>query len=95
MTEPGTGSDLQAIKTKAVADGDEYVIDGSKTFISNGQHADIILTVCQTDRDAGSQGFSIVIAEASRPGFARGRNLRKIGQHGQDTCELSFDGAPG
>ncbi|TWP34117.1 acyl-CoA dehydrogenase family protein [Leekyejoonella antrihumi] len=91
MTEPGTGSDLQAIKTKAVKDGDAYVIDGSKTFISNGHHADIVLTVCQTDCDAGSKGFSLVIVETDRPGFSRGRNLRKIGQHGQDTCELSFN----
>lgn len=92
MTEPGTGSDLQAIKTKAVKDADDYVIDGSKTFISNGHHADIVLTVCQTDRDAGAKGFSLIIVETDREGFARGRNLRKMGQHGQDTCELSYDG---
>jgi len=92
MTEPGTGSDLQAIKTKAVKDGDDYIIDGAKTFISNGYHADIVLTVCQTDRDAGAKGFSLIIVETDRPGFTRGRNLRKMGQHGQDTCELSFDG---
>ncbi|MFI5623173.1 acyl-CoA dehydrogenase family protein [Nocardioides sp. NPDC051685] len=91
MTEPGTGSDLQAIKTKAVKDGDEYVINGAKTFISNGHHADVVLVVCQTDPDAGAMGFSLIIVETDRPGFARGRNLRKIGQHGQDTCELSFD----
>lgn len=91
MTEPGTGSDLQAIKTKAVKDGDDYIIDGAKTFISNGYHADIVLTVCQTDRDAGAKGFSLIIVETDRPGFTRGRNLRKMGQHGQDTCELSFD----
>ena len=91
MTEPGTGSDLQAIKTKAVKDGDDYIIDGAKTFISNGYHADIVLTVCQTDRDAGAKGFSLIIVETDRPGFTRGRNLRQMGQHGQDTCELSFD----
>ena len=90
MTEPGTGSDLQAIKTKAVKDGDDYVIDGAKTFISNGYHADFVLTVCQTDRDAGAKGFSLIIVETDRPGFSRGRNLRKMGQHGQDTCELAF-----
>jgi len=91
MTEPGTGSDLQAIKTKAVKDGDDYIIDGAKTFITNGYHADIVLTVCQTDRDTGAKGFSLIIVETDRPGFSRGRNLRKMGQHGQDTCELSFD----
>jgi len=91
MTEPGTGSDLQAIKTKAVKDGDDYVINGAKTFISNGHHCDVVLVVCQTDPDAGAMGFSLIIVETDRPGFSRGRNLRKIGQHGQDTCELSFD----
>ncbi|HSV38017.1 MAG TPA: acyl-CoA dehydrogenase family protein, partial [Nocardioidaceae bacterium] len=91
-TEPGTGSDLQAIKTKAVKDGDDYVINGAKTFISNGHHADVVLTVCKTDPDAGAMGFSLIIIETDRAGFSRGRNLRKIGQHGQDTCELSFDG---
>ncbi|MER6973722.1 acyl-CoA dehydrogenase family protein [Nocardioides sp. NPDC000445] len=91
MTEPGTGSDLQAIKTKAIKDGDEYVINGAKTFISNGHHADVVLVVCQTDPDAGAMGFSLIIVETDRPGFSRGRNLKKIGQHGQDTCELSFD----
>lgn len=91
MTEPGTGSDLQGIKTKAVKDGGDYVINGSKTFISNGQLADVVLTVAQTDPEAGALGFSLIIVETDRPGFTRGRNLRKIGQHGQDTCELSFD----
>jgi acyl-CoA dehydrogenase len=91
MTEPGTGSDLQAIKTKAVKDGADYVINGAKTFISNGQLADVVLTVCQTDPEAGAMGFSLIIVETDRPGFSRGRNLRKIGQHGQDTVELSFD----
>ncbi|MCW2855580.1 MAG: acyl-CoA dehydrogenase [Marmoricola sp.] len=91
MTEPGTGSDLQGIKTRAVKDGSDYLINGSKTFISNGQLADVVLTVCQTDPDAGAMGFSLIIVETDRPGFSRGRNLRKIGQHGQDTCELSFD----
>ena len=91
MTEPGTGSDLQAIKTKAVKDGDDYVIDGAKTFISNGLNADIVVTVCQTDKAAGAKGFSLIIVETDRAGFSRGRNLRKMGQHGQDTCELAFD----
>ncbi|MEB8326548.1 acyl-CoA dehydrogenase family protein [Dietzia kunjamensis] len=92
MTEPGTGSDLQAIKTKAVVDGDDYVIDGAKTFISNGFNADIVLTVCQTDKSAGARGFSLIIVETGRAGFSRGRNLKKMGLHGQDTCELSFSG---
>lgn len=91
MTEPGTGSDLQSIRTRAVKDGDDYVINGAKTFISNGHHADVVLTVCQTDPEAGAMGFSLIIVETDRPGFSRGRNLKKIGQHGQDTCELSFD----
>lgn len=92
MTEPGTGSDLQAIKTKAIKDGDDYVLDGAKTFISNGYSADMVLTVCQTERDAGARSLSLVIVEATRDGFSRGRNLEKMGQHGQDTCELIFDG---
>lgn len=92
MTEPGAGSDLQAIKTKAVKNGDDYVIDGAKTFTSNGYNADIVLTVCQTDKDAGAKGFSLIIVETDRDGFSRGRSLRKMGQHGQDTCEISFDG---
>lgn len=91
MTEPGTGSDLQAIKTRAVKDGNDYVIDGAKTFISNGLNADIVITVCQTDKDAGAKGFSLIVVETDREGFSRGRNLRKMGQHGQDTCELAFD----
>jgi alkylation response protein AidB-like acyl-CoA dehydrogenase len=92
MTEPGTGSDLLGIRTKAVKDGDDYVIDGAKTFISNGRLADVVLTVCRTDPEGGANGFSLIFVETDRPGFSRGRNLRKIGQHGQDTCELSYDG---
>ena len=91
MTEPGTGSDLQAIRTRAVKDGEDYVIDGAKTFISNGLNADFVLTVCQTDKEAGAKGFSLIIVETDRDGFSRGRNLRKMGMHGQDTCELAFD----
>ncbi|WP_182376207.1 acyl-CoA dehydrogenase family protein [Nocardioides sp. WS12] len=91
MTEPGTGSDLQGITTRAVKDGDDYVITGAKTFISNGLLADLVLVVCRTDPEGGFTGFSIIAVETDRPGFSRGRNLKKIGQHGQDTCELSFD----
>lgn len=93
MTEPGTGSDLQAIKTKAVKDGDDYVISGAKTFISNGQLADLVVVAAKTDPEGrGADSVSLILVEADREGFRRGRNLEKIGQHGQDTCELFFDG---
>ncbi|AGI24337.1 acyl-CoA dehydrogenase [Pseudomonas sp. ATCC 13867] len=92
MSEPGAGSDLQAIKTRAVRDGDEYVINGSKTFITNGFHADIILVVAKTDPEKGAKGTSIVVVETKDlAGFRRGRILEKIGQKGQDTTELFFD----
>jgi acyl-CoA dehydrogenase len=92
MTEPGTGSDLQAIRTSAVADGDDYVLNGSKTFISNGFLCDLVFVVVKTDAAAGAAGVSLIVVEtAELPGFRRGRNLEKIGQHGQDTCELFFD----
>jgi acyl-CoA dehydrogenase len=92
MTEPGTGSDLAAIRTQARRDGDHWVIDGQKTFITNGHNADIIVVACKTDPDKGSQGVSLLVVTADTPGFSRGRNLRKIGQHAQDTAELFFDG---
>jgi long-chain-acyl-CoA dehydrogenase len=92
MTEPGTGSDLQSIKTKAVKDGDDYVISGAKTFISNGQTADLIVVAAKTNPEGrGAESVSLILVEADREGFRRGRNLEKIGQHGQDTCELFFD----
>ncbi|MCE5290477.1 MAG: acyl-CoA dehydrogenase family protein [Nocardiaceae bacterium] len=91
MTEPGTGSDLQSVKTKAVLDGDEYVITGSKTFITNGQQADLIVVVAKTDSTKGAAGISLLMVEADRPGFRRGQVLNKIGQRGQDTSELFFD----
>ncbi|MEV0246324.1 acyl-CoA dehydrogenase family protein [Nocardia sp. NPDC050712] len=91
MTEPGTGSDLQNIKTKAVADGDEYVISGAKTFISNGLLADLVIVAAKTSEGKGADTVSLIVVETDREGFRRGRNLRKIGQHGQDTCELFFD----
>ncbi|MFF2552790.1 acyl-CoA dehydrogenase family protein [Nocardia sp. NPDC058058] len=90
MTEPGTGSDLQNVKTRAVRDGDEYIVDGSKTFITNGGQADLILVVAKTGT-AGAAGISLVLVEGDRPGFRRGRVLDKIGQRGQDTSELFFD----
>ncbi len=92
MTEPGTGSDLQSIKTKAIRTGDEYVIDGSKTFITNGSQADLIVVVVKTDTSEGAKGISLVLVEGDREGFRRGRVLDKIGQRGQDTSELFFDG---
>lgn len=91
MTEPGTGSDLQGIKTRAVLEGDEYVINGSKTFITNGINADLVLVVCQTDPEAGAMGFSLIAVERGTPGFERGRNLDKIGLKAQDTAELFFE----
>ncbi len=92
MTEPGTGSDLQAVKTYAEKSGDDYVINGSKTFISNGQAADIVIVVAKTDKAARAKGISLVVVETENcKGFMRGRNLEKIGMKGQDTSELSFD----
>ena len=91
MTEPGTGSDLQAIKATARKDGDSYVINGSKTYITNGQSADLVLVVAKTDAAAGSKGMSIVLVESDMPGFTRGRNLDKIGQHSADTSEMFFE----
>ena len=92
MTEPGTGSDLQAIKTTAKRDGDSYVINGSKTYISNGQTANLILVVAKTDPSAGSRGVSLIAVETDKvEGFQRGRNLDKIGLKGQDTSELFFE----
>ncbi|MGH3437680.1 MAG: acyl-CoA dehydrogenase family protein [Sciscionella sp.] len=91
MTEPGTGSDLQAIKTRAVRDGDEYVINGSKTFITNGGLADLLVLAVKTDPDGGAKGVSLVVVETSTEGFRRGRVLDKIGLKGQDTAELFFD----
>ncbi|MGC0363695.1 alkylation response protein AidB-like acyl-CoA dehydrogenase [Rhodococcus sp. 27YEA15] len=90
MTEPGTGSDLQGIKTRAVRDGDHWILNGSKTFITNGINADIVIVVACTDPDKGAQGFSLFVVERDMPGFERGRNLDKIGMKAQDTAELSF-----
>ncbi|BFM15013.1 acyl-CoA dehydrogenase family protein [Maricurvus nonylphenolicus] len=90
MTEPGTGSDLQGVKTTAIADGDEYVINGSKTFITNGQQADLVIVVCKTDPNAGAKGISLLLVEAGTPGFEKGTNLEKIGLKAQDTSELFF-----
>ena len=91
MTEPGGGSDLQAIRTTAIRDGDEYVISGQKTFITNGQTADLFLVACKTDRSEGARGISLVMVEADRAGFERGRRLKKLGTKAQDTSELFFN----
>ncbi|MEQ9334389.1 acyl-CoA dehydrogenase family protein [Thalassobaculum sp.] len=91
MTEPGTGSDLQGVRTSAVRDGNHYVVNGQKTFITNGQLADLIVVVCKTDPALGAKGTSLILVEADRTGFARGRNLDKIGLKAQDTSELFFD----
>lgn len=91
MTEPGAGSDLQGAKTSAVADGDDYLINGSKTFITNGQHAGVVITFTKTDPKAGAKGTTLFLVDADTKGFARGRNLDKIGHHCGDTSELFFD----
>lgn len=97
MTEPGTGSDLQAVRTLARRDGDHYLLSGQKTFITNGQTADLIVVVCKTDPGAGAKGVSLLVVEVDDaqgtpvPGFRRGRRLDKIGMKAQDTSELFFD----
>jgi acyl-CoA dehydrogenase len=91
MTEPGAGSDLQGIRTTARTDGRDYVINGSKTYITNGQHAELTIVVAKTDPAQGARGTSLILVEADRPGYARGRNLDKIGFHSQDTSELFFN----
>jgi acyl-CoA dehydrogenase len=94
MTEPGAGSDLQAITTRAVRDGNEYVLTGAKTFISNGYTCDLVIVAAKTDPSKGAAGVSLLVVEVDddTPGFSRGRIIDKIGQKGQDTTELFFDG---
>jgi len=91
MTEPGAGSDLAGVRTTAVLDGDDYVINGSKTFITNGQLADLYIVVAKTDTSAGAKGVSLFLVEADRAGFQKGQNLNKVGMKAQDTSELFFD----
>jgi len=90
MTEPGTGSDLAGVQTTAVRDGDEWVLNGAKTFITNGINSDLVIVVCRTDPAAGRGGISLLVVERGMPGFERGRNLDKIGQKSADTAELFF-----
>ena len=91
MTEPGTGSDLQGIRTTARKDGNHYIINGSKTYITNGQNADVIIVAAKTNPELGAKGVSLILIDADTAGFKRGRNLDKIGQHSADTSELFFE----
>jgi alkylation response protein AidB-like acyl-CoA dehydrogenase len=91
MSEPGAGSDLAGVRTHAERDGEDWILSGSKTFISSGINADLVIVVTRTDPTAGHRGFSLLVVERDMPGFTRGRNLEKIGQKSQDTAELFFD----
>src|ERR1700745_3925973 len=92
MSEPGTGSDLQGVRTKAEKSGNGYVLNGAKTFITNGQHANLIVVVAKTDASAGAKGTSLLVVETDdAPGFRRGRKLKKLGMDAADTSELFFD----
>ncbi len=91
MTEPSTGSDLQAIRTTAVVDGDDWVINGNKTFISNGSICDVCIVAARTETGAGASSISLIVVDKDTPGFVRGKHLEKIGLHAQDTTELHFD----
>ena len=90
MTEPNTGSDLQNIRTTAIRDGDEYVVNGAKTYISNGQLCDLVIVVAKTDPEKGAKGISLIVVETDTAGFERGRNLKKLGQEAADTSEMFF-----
>src|SRR3712207_1276850 len=90
MTEPGIGSDLASMTTTAIRDGDDYVVNGSKTFITNGINADLVITAVKTDPSQKHRGMSLLVLERGMEGFERGRNLEKVGLHSQDTAELFF-----
>jgi alkylation response protein AidB-like acyl-CoA dehydrogenase len=90
ITEPNTGSDVAGVKTTAIRHGDTFVVNGAKTFISNGINSDVVITVVKTDPAAGHRGMSLLVLERGMPGFERGRNLDKLGMHAQDTAELFF-----
>lgn len=93
MTEPGSGSDLAATRTTAVKEGDDYILNGEKTFITNGHSADLVIVVCKTDTQIkpAHKGISLFVVEADTPGFTKGKKLHKVGQHANDTCELLFE----
>ncbi len=91
MSEPGAGSDLAGVRTRAVRDGDHYVLNGQKTFITNGEMADLVIVVAKTDTSAGAHGVSLIAVESGTPGFSRGRRLAKVGLKANDTAELFFD----
>ncbi|HYW02755.1 MAG TPA: acyl-CoA dehydrogenase family protein [Gammaproteobacteria bacterium] len=91
MTEPGTGSDLQAVRTTARRDGDHYIVNGQKTFITNGYMSDLVIVVCKTDPEAGAKGISLIVVESGMEGFEKGRKLKKVGMKAQDTAELFFN----
>ncbi|MBR9909236.1 MAG: acyl-CoA dehydrogenase [Gammaproteobacteria bacterium] len=91
MTEPGAGSDMAAMRTRAIREGDEYVLNGSKIFITNGIHADLVIVCAKTDSSAGAKGISLFLVDTTLPGFSRGKQIRKIGQHTSDTAELFFE----
>lgn len=91
LTEPGCGSDLKSMRTRAIRDGDHYVINGQKTYISNGQLCDLVVLACKTDPEAGGKGVSLIVVEADRKGFQKGRRLEKLGLKAQDTSELFFN----
>jgi alkylation response protein AidB-like acyl-CoA dehydrogenase len=92
MTEPGTGSDLQAIQTTAIEDGDDYIVNGSKIFITNGYNSDMVVVAVKVgDKSRGAKNVSLLVIEAGRPGFSKGKPLKKIGMKAQDTCELFFE----
>ncbi|GIH25475.1 acyl-CoA dehydrogenase [Acrocarpospora phusangensis] len=91
MTEPGAGSDLQGIRTTAIRQGDDYIVNGQKTFITNGINSDLVVTVAKTDPSAGARGTTLFVIERGMEGFSRGRNLDKVGMHAQDTAELFFE----
>jgi acyl-CoA dehydrogenase len=91
MTEPGTGSDLQGVKTTAIREGDHYILNGSKTFITNGYLSDLVIVVAKTDASQGAQGISLFLVESGWEGFSKNKPLKKLGMKAQDTCELFFD----
>ncbi|MEB3065650.1 acyl-CoA dehydrogenase family protein [[Mycobacterium] zoologicum] len=91
MTEPGAGSDLAGVRTSGVRDGDDWIVNGSKTFISSGINCDLVVVVARTDPEAGHKGFTLLVVEAGMEGFSRGRKLDKMGLHSQDTAELHFE----